>query len=492
MPNQKKYSAKQLVYLVISLFFLFGFGLICPTWANVTRLGVQAVGIFLGGIFMIANGFGMIIPSLLMMLAMILTGYIDANSIIASTLGSPTVWQLIVIFVLLYALTESGADSVLARWMISRRALNGKPVLFTCVFMLAVTVLGALASALGAYLFSIAMIDSIAETVGYDNKSQWKKAMYTGAIVSASVGGGILPFKGMALMIYNLMGAGLTEAGVQVDQVSYLVAALLSGLLIAVVFALSLRPLFRVDYSKLQSADVASICAAGGTRFNRRQAYTMVIFVIGVLYSVVLIWLPKTVPGYEKFVGIGQGFWFVLMLVLLHLIHVDGEALLNVDRAMGKAVNWGIVLSVCGFTAIGGMVSNEELGIRGWLAGLMNAAFGNMPFPLFVVMLVLLTLLCTNFFSNTATAVIVGTVVGPILIRYSTELGVNVSCVIPAIVMSALCAFLTMAAGGSAPLYLGTECMQENPKWVFRYGLLVFPIVIVASSAAYILCAYLL
>ena len=64
-------------------------------------------------------------------------------------------------------------------------------------------------------------------------------------------------------------------------------------------------------------------------------------------------------------------------------------------------------LSTSSRATIGGMVSNEELGVRAWLSGLMNTVFGNMPFPAFVVLLVLLTLICTNFFSNTATAVII-------------------------------------------------------------------------------------
>ena len=90
--------------------------------------------------------------------------------------------------------------------------------------MIAVTTLGALASALGAFLFSVAMVNSIAESVGYDDKSQWKKAMTTGALIASSVGGGILPFKGMAMMIYNLLAPGLLEAGVEIDQISYLVS----------------------------------------------------------------------------------------------------------------------------------------------------------------------------------------------------------------------------------------------------------------------------
>ncbi len=388
MGEQKNnaYTKKQLIHLAISFFFIFIFGAFCPTWGGITRPGVQAIGIFIGGIWLIANRFGMIIPSFIIMFAMLLTGFTDGTAIIQTTLGSPTVWQLIIIFVLLFALTESGADSVLARWMISRKALNGRPVLFTCVFMIAVTTLGALASAIGAFLFSVAMVNSIAESVGYDNNSQWKKAMTTGALIASSVGGGILPFKGMAMMIYNLLAPGLLEAGVEIDQISYLVAATVSGLFISVSFGLCLKPLFRVDFSKMKDADVASICAHGGTSFNKRQAVTFFIFLVGIAYSIV----------------------------------------------------------------------------------------------------------CTNVFSNTATAVIIGTVVGPFLIKYATTIGINPSCIIPAIVMSALCAFLTMAAGGSAPLYLGSDCMKDDPKWVWSYGLLIFPIVTITSSVAYILCAYLL
>ena len=495
MPKSQKYTTAKFVHLAISLFLMFIFGRICPTWGPVTRLGVEAIGIFLGGVWMIAQGFGMVPPSLLIMFAIVLTGFQSGKEIITATLGSETVWQLIIIFVVLYALTESGADAVLARKMISSKALNGKPVLFTVVFFIAMTALGALASALGAYMFSIAMINSIAEVAGYDNKSQWKKAMYTGAIITSSAGGGILPFKGMALMIFNLLKgdekSGLLAAGVQIDQVSYMITAIIAGLLIAIAMGFAVGTLFKADMSKLKVVDVAAITSQGGTKFNKRQTWTLILFVIGVLYSIVMIWYPKTAASYALVNSIGQGFWFVLMAVLMFFIHIDGEPLLNLDRSMGKAVNWGIVLAVCAFTAVGMMVSNRELGVQTWLSGIMNSLFGNMPYPLFVIVLVLLTLILTNVFSNTATAVIIGTVVGPILINFG-KAGINVSAVIPGIVISALCAFFTMAAGGSSPLFLGTDTMQDDPKWILKWGLWVFPIVTISSSIAYILCGYIL
>ncbi|MCD8325033.1 MAG: hypothetical protein LUC32_08850, partial [Clostridiales bacterium] len=364
MSQQK--SMKKYVHLIIALFFMFVFGRICPTWGDVTRMGVEAIGIFIGGIWLISTGFGMCVPSFLIMFSMVLTGYIDGTTIITNTLGSATVWQLIVIFVVLFVVTESGADAVLARWLISRKFLNHKPVLFSVVFFLALTILGALASALGSFLFGVSMVNAIAKAVGYDNKSQWKKAMITGTIVTASVGGGIVPFKGMAMMIYNLFMEGVLEAGLEMNQMAYMASAAVCGILLAILFGLSMKPFFRVDFTNLENVDIAEICADGGTKFSKRQAWAMILFLIGFAYSIVMIWLPATMPGYTIINNIGQGFWFVFVLILMALIPVGGEPLVNIDRSMGKAVNWGIVLAVCAFTALGGMVSDTELGVCTW------------------------------------------------------------------------------------------------------------------------------
>lgn len=438
-----------------------------------------------------ANHFGLIMPSLLVMIAILSTGYTSSSEILATTLGSETVWQLITLFVLLYALSESGAERVLARWMISRKAFNGRPILFSGVFLAAITILAALVSALGSYLFGIALVDSIAATAGYEDKSQWKKAMITGVLVSSSIGSGILPFKGMALLIYNLMAVNLGEAGVMIDQSSYMISAAFTGLLVCLVYTLALKPLFRVDFSRLKSIDVAAICADGGISFNKRQLGASIVFLVGIIYAL-FPYLPESIPFYNSLSYIGQGFWFALAVVLLDVIRIEDEPILKIEQSMSKAVNWGVILGVCAFTSIGGMISNEELGIREWLTQLVNIAFGDVSFPIFVFILIFLTLLLTNVLSNVATSVIIGTLAGPFLIQYGLNMDINVSCIIPGIVMPALCAFLTMAAGGSAPLFLATDCMKDDPKWIWTYGLILFPLVALSSSASCLFCAYLL
>ncbi len=471
---------------------MFAVGWFCPAWGGITRHGIQAIIMFLGCIWLLGTGFSMTVSCMLLMFAMLLTGYITGDELVAQTLGTGNVWQLIMVFVILYGLSNSKADQVMARWLVSRKVLNGRPVLFSCVFMLAVTLMAAVASALGSFLFCITLVDSIGETVGYEDDSQWKRAMVTGVVIMSSLGGGILPFKGLALLIYNLLLTGIMDAGLQIDPISYMISGGISGIFVSIAYGLCLKPLFRVDFSKLKEADVAKIIATGQTRFNKRQIAAFGFFVLGILYSVVLIWLPETVPGYGIFSNIGQGFWFGIMVCLMALVPIDGSPLLDGEKAFEESVNWGVVLSVCSFTAIGGMISDENLGIRGWLSNIIEIVCQDMPFPVFVFALVLITVVLTNFFSNTALAVIVGAIMGPFIIDYGLTIGINTSCVIPAIVMSALCAYLTMGGGGSAPLYLSLDCIRQKPRWVWTYGLLVIPVLTISSSAAYILCSYLL
>lgn len=488
----RKYSKKEIAYILIGLFIMFVCGHICPVWGTVSRMGVEAIFIFLGAIWLVSCGFGLIVPCMLIMLAMILCGYTNGSTLLASTLGSNNVWQLLIIFVLLYAVTKSKADQVIARWLISRRGLNGRPVLFTCVFMLAVTTLAILAGSLGAFLFSVTMVDSIGNAVGYDDDSQWKRYMITGTLILSSVGGGVLPFKGLALLIYGLIETGLNEAGIPIDQISYLISAVFSGALISLAYALGIKSVFRADCSKLKNVDIVSICAEGGTSFNKRQIVTLIIFFCGIAYPVASGFIPDAFPGYARITAIGQGFWFALMCCILAIIQIDGESLLDINEAFSKSVNWGVVISVCAFTAIGGMIADKELGIRDWLFNIIESIISDMSFPMFVFIIIIVTLVCTNFFSNTATAVIIGTLVSPFFAEYAAALGVNISCIIPAIVMSALCAFLTMGAGGSAPIFLGLNCMQSNPRWIWRHSIQIFLTVAVPSWIAYTICAYVL
>ena len=489
--GKKQSTAAYVLHLVIGLFFMFLFGKVCPTWSTLNEFGVASIGILAGMLWLVTHGFGLLAPSMLGFYAVIFTGYMSANEVLAATLGNPNTYLVIMCLVLTFAFTDCGAGDVLARWMISRKMLNGRPYLFTAVFFIAMCLLGALVGAMSLCLLAFAFIDSVAETVGYEKNSQWRKMMLTIIMVIGGAAGAILPFKAGPMMVISMMEPTMTAAGIEFSNGLYMLSALL-GSLIFIAFALiAMKPLFHVDMDKLKNLDVEKIGAGSTTKMNRKQLLTTIFMCIGFAYSIVLIWLPKDFFLYKQIAGISLPVWLSLMVVVISFIRLDGEPLFQSDRLFGKAVLWGPVFAAASFTVIGTMMASPDNGVRGWLTEIMSGILGDMPFPAFILLVIAIAVVCTNFFSNSATAVILGSIVAPFAIGYAAG-GVNPTVFCAAIANSTGVAFLTMGAGGVAPVFLGLDCMKEDSAWIWKHGVLLAALYIAAAAIAYILCGILL
>ena len=126
-------------------------------------------------------------------------------------------------------------------------------------------------------------------------------------------------------------------------------------------------------------------------------------------------------------------------LAVLALIRVDGEQIFCPVEAFTKGVSWPIVMAVASMAAIGGLLVADEYGIKAWLTQALGGLFSNHSPLLFVAMTVLITLVLTNFFSNTATLLVVSSLVsalsGPLV-----EAGYDITILAVAISLSSMVA----------------------------------------------------
>ena len=67
-------NRKHIIVSILGVFFMFGFGYVCPTWGSVTRMGVQYLGILIGWIVMCAFGIPMSMASVMSIAACALPG----------------------------------------------------------------------------------------------------------------------------------------------------------------------------------------------------------------------------------------------------------------------------------------------------------------------------------------------------------------------------------------------------------------------------------
>ena len=111
--------------------------------------------------------------------------------------------------------------------------------------------------------------------------------------------------------------------------------------------------------------------------------------------------------------------------------------------------------------AIGGLLVADEYGIKAWLTQALGGLFSNHSPLLFVAMTVLITLVLTNFFSNTATLLVVSSLVsalsGPLV-----EAGYDITILAVAISLSSMVAYLTYASSGQAAILLSQKTWTTN------------------------------
>lgn len=474
MPDtgiKKQTYTAYIVKLLVGLFFIFVFGRVCPPWGGITQTGIQAIGIFFGLIFLLSNSeFGLILPSLLGFLAVLLTDAYTPSSLMAATFGNSTVVQIIFAYVLCQTIISTGAGEFISKWLLTRKVLRGKPYLFCFVFFFAAWVMGAFAK-IGGIVFVLALLDSLIDNLGYEKEGSFNRWMSLGSFVSACIGMALIPFQGLPLVIFGAILSAMAQSGIVLNYAVYMLSIIVFSMAFIVLFALTMKAC-RVDADKLRVFDVSRISGeqGGKQRMTRKQVLACLMFLFAIAYSVVMAFLPAGSPLGQALSTFDQCTWFILALAIFFLLREDGKPLLNEEQTFRSSISWGIVLAVCIFNVIGGMLANPELGVRGWLNALMEPIFTGLPFPVFMLLICFVSTICTNVFANAAVGLIVGTLTMPFAITYGDTIGINVTVYGAAVTMSAMFSFMTMASAGYVPLFLTRPCIQKNQKFLWGVG----------------------
>ena len=483
--GKTKPTGQYCLLLLVGLLLDFVVGRIVPPFAGITQVGIQVIFIFIGTLYFISAGFGLIVASGIGMIALVCTDYTDPAGIIASTFGTASLIQLLFVYVLCGAIRKTGAGAVMARWMLTRKFINGRPVVFSIVFFEAVALFACLCGASGAVLFFFTIVDSLCAALDYDDRSQFKKVMITGVYIAAALGSPTLPFKGTGLMIFGLVVKGLETAGIAVNYASYIGACLGNQLLFALLLGVLLKPVFRCDISKLKGADIISIMSDGPTKMNREQGWCFWGFIAANMYSILLL-LPfvKSWSFFPQFKMIGQCFVFLGMIMVLSIVRVDKKPVIVPGQMFKESIMWDVIFPYCVFVSLGSALAStgeNGLGIREAISTALAPAFGDMHYLVFALILITATYVITNFFSNTATGLIMAAIAAPYIADYAATIGTNPNMLGASICVACSVAYLTPGAGNVSAVYHGQACIDSDKKWVWTWGLAMGVLFIVVA-----------
>ncbi len=449
---------------VIGVLIVFGFGYLPPI-EPITPIGMKIVGIFLGMIFL-WSFVSILWPSLLGIVALFIFGTVPPRQVLYMSFGDAVPMLILFAMVLFGAIQHAGVTRYISRWFLTRKIINGKPVVFSFIFIYATYVLAALsANLLPALLFMWAILYSVLEDVGYKKGDKYTAVMVVGTLFGAISGQASKPFTGSALMI---AGAYEKAANARLDYLHYMLFGFIMSSLGIALYALLIKLIFRPDMSKMKNINIERFQREQLPPMDARQRI-MMCALLGYLILVLLpSILPTSLPGVDILARIGPLGVVILFVVALSLFKIDNKPVLDFKEIAGKYVVWDVFFLVCMAMAISTALTEDATGVTGFLKNALTPLFGGRSLFAFAAILVAFSIFITQFANNA----VMGVLLMPVIKIFSEQSGGNFEALATLIIFALHVAIVTPAASPYAAILYGNKDWVSQGD-VIKYGSII-------------------
>ena len=370
--------------------------------------------------------------------------------------------------------------------------MNGRPYLFTAFFFIAVIVIGAVIGSFGIILLALALLTAISEVAGIEKKSDWLRFLLLSTVALSGTTEVFFPFKPYSMLYMSIFDAQLNTIGAACDSNTWLITSAVMAVLSFAVLMFLVRFVFKFDLTKMKDLDVSLLQTEEFKHMNKKQVIVLVSVILTFFYPFFLMLLPKESAVYTLLNNIGQYLFMGFVICLLCIIHVDGEPVVEVNDVFKNGTNWQIIFAVGAVIAIGGAMASDDCGVAAWLLSIFQGIFGNMSIVAIAAIVSLLSCVITQFFSNSATAILFLTALAPLAVVLYQN-GINVS-VLPALIgTGTLTACLLPSGSGQSAIMLGSDFFADDgQQWAFSKGLVILIGITAAIIVSGIICVLVL
>jgi len=446
---------------LIGLLLIFGFGHLPPI-EPLTPVGMQVLGIFLGMIFL-WSFVSILWPSLLGIIALGMSDYAPMKKVLLMSFGDVVPILVFFAMVLFGAIQHEGVTRYISRWFLTRKIINGKPVVFSFVFIYTTYVLAALsANVLPALLFMWAILYGVLEDVGYKKGDRYTAIMVIGTMFGAISGQAAKPFTGSALM---MVGAYEKVAKTQLDYLPYMLFGLVMATLGILVYCLLIKFVFRPDMSKIRDISIERFKKDALPPMDLRKK----ILFVSLFGYLILVLLPSVLPKSIALIALINklGPWGVVIgfVIALTMFRVEGKPVIDFKEIAGKYVVWDVYFLVCMAMVISDALTAESTGITTFLTTNLNPLLGDRS-PLALTIIVVLFSVPITQFANNA---VMGVLLMPIIGAFSAQSGANFVAIATLMIFALHIAIMTPAASPYAAILYGNKSWIDQGD-IVKYG----------------------
>ncbi|AET69376.1 di-/tricarboxylate transporter [Desulfosporosinus orientis DSM 765] len=396
-----KSNRSMYIHSAIGIGFMLGFPLLNPI-EPITPVGMHIFAIFIGMVYLWSTVNG-IWPSILGLLLIGVSGFAPLKSVALEAFGSDISVVIMLALVFFAGVEYAGCTEYLARWFLTRKIINGKPYVFLFVFFLASYFLSGLTEPIASLLILWPITVEFMNELGIDRKEKVFPITVFGVYFAATLAQPMFPFKGAALAI---VGTFQKASGLTVNTLSFVLFNIILSLTMIIIFMLLLKFVYKPDMSKLKNISVEQFQKSPLPPMNLQQKILLLSLFAFIILLLAPSFLPKTWVIVALLKNIGTLGVTMFCVVVLMVLHVDGKPVLPFKAVAAKSFSWDVYFLVVAALYGANAVSNDVTGIKAWLIQVLQPLLGDKPILVFVGLLLIFSIITTNFANNAGMAII--------------------------------------------------------------------------------------
>ena len=473
------------IHFAIGLAIMIGFRFIPEgVLPAVTPVGLSVLGVFIGTIYLWST-IDPAVASLTSICMLCFSGFGNTQSVLQQTFGNPVVTQMFFLMIFMGGLTDRKLTVYIARWIMTRKFVEGKPWVFTFVMLFGTFVMSVFIGAFAPIFLFWPVLYGVFEDVGYKPGDKYPTVMLIAIVVAALIGFPVPPYmsNGLALLgnfrglIANNFQVLATMPGVMISNATYFLGCFSLGTLLVVAVVLVMKFVFKPDVAPLKQVTIEMLERNPLPPMNKSQK-TYGIF-LGIFVFIMLV--PSLLPNLPvlSFLNANSLVLGTCLVTILALINFGEEGpVLRFGPVMGQQFSWPTYFLCVSAIVIGSVLTNEATGITPFLNTILAPIFNGMSGFTFTIVLLAVCIVLTNI-SN---SLVIGMILQPVALTYCATANVNPAPIITLLIFTVLLsAACTPAASPFAAMLFG------NKKWLASGDVYKYSITIVAVEAVIII-----
>lgn len=423
---------------------------------NVTEVGLQVIGVFIGTIYLWST-INPTVASLVSILMLAVTDFGSAGSVLSTCFGNPTVVQMFFLMIFMGGLTNRKLTIYIARWIMTRKLMEGRPWIFTLLMMIGAYLMSVFISPFAPVFLFWPILYGVFEEVGYKTTDEYPKLLVIGIVISALIGFPVPPYMGNGLaLLGNYRGLlanfpTLTE-GTAIADSSYFIACFVLGLILLISVVLVMKYIFRPNVEPMKKISVDMLKKNPLPPMSKAQK-TYGIFLCIFIFCMLVPSLLPTLPVLS-FLNTNSLLVPFALVSILCLIQFEDGPVLRFSEVMGKEFAWPTFFLCTSAILIGGVLTNEATGVTPFLNTILSPIFSQMSGTMFTVVLLILVVLLTNICNS----LVIGMIMQPVVLTYCAAAGISAAPIITLLIFTVLLsAACTPAASPFAAMLFGNK-----------------------------------